>query len=138
MQLTNEPHPTPQLRDLQREILQYSRADGVALNAELFLPPGYDKDTHGPLPCLLWAYPRCAAPPPFLCGCCFDLLPLDASGVLARLGREVEQVSWTLPPDRTWQSETWPWRLPLSSEPIRLASGFRASNLLTSELSILA
>eukprot|EP00892_Ulva_mutabilis_P002989 jgi/Ulvmu1/12691/UM094_0049.1 len=58
VQLTNEPHPTPQLRDLQREILQYSRADGVALNAELFLPPGYDKDKHGPLPCLLWAYPR--------------------------------------------------------------------------------
>ena len=57
MQLTNEPHPTPQLRDLQREILQYSRGDGVSLNAELFLPPGYDKDKH-PLPCLLWAYPR--------------------------------------------------------------------------------
>jgi hypothetical protein len=60
-QLTNEPHPTPQLRDLQREILQYKRADGVSLNAELFLPPHYDPVTHGRLPCILWAYPRCAA-----------------------------------------------------------------------------
>lgn len=67
VQLTNEPHPTPQLRDLQREILQYTRADGVGLNAELFLPPGYDKDKHGPLPCLLWAYPRCAPPRRCLC-----------------------------------------------------------------------
>jgi hypothetical protein len=59
-QLTNEPHPTPQLRDLQREILQYKRADGVSLNAELFLPPHYDPTMHGRLPCILWAYPRCA------------------------------------------------------------------------------
>ena len=58
-QLTNEPHPTPQLKELQREILQYKRVDGVTLNAELFLPPHYDPATHGRLPCILWAYPRC-------------------------------------------------------------------------------
>jgi hypothetical protein len=70
LQLTNEPHPYPQLRSLQREILQYTRADGVALNAELFLPPHYDPAKHGPLPCILWAYPRCASR-----HCCADALP---------------------------------------------------------------
>jgi hypothetical protein len=58
--ITDEPHPFPSLREMQRETLQYKRADGVALNAELFTPPGYDKDKDGPLPCLLWAYPRCS------------------------------------------------------------------------------
>ena len=40
--------------------LQYKRADGTGLNAELFTPPGYDAERDGPLPCILWAYPRCA------------------------------------------------------------------------------
>lgn len=60
VQMTDEPHPFPQLRDMQKDILRYSRADGVELHAELFTPPGYDKAKDVPLPCLLWAYPRCA------------------------------------------------------------------------------
>jgi hypothetical protein len=28
------------------------------LTASLYTPPGYDKDRDGPLPCILWAYPR--------------------------------------------------------------------------------
>lgn len=28
------------------------------LTATLYLPPGYDKDRDGRLPCILWAYPR--------------------------------------------------------------------------------
>ena len=28
------------------------------LTATLYLPPGYDQAKDGPLPCLLWAYPR--------------------------------------------------------------------------------
>lgn len=38
--------------------LRYKRADGVDLTATLYLPPGYDQAKDGPLPCLLWAYPR--------------------------------------------------------------------------------
>lgn len=57
-QVTNYPHPYPQLRELQKEVIRYSREDGVFMTATLYLPPGYDKERDGPLPCLLWAYPR--------------------------------------------------------------------------------
>jgi dipeptidyl aminopeptidase/acylaminoacyl peptidase len=52
------PHPYPTLRGLSKQIIQYQRADGVDLNATLYLPPGYDLGRDGPLPALLWAYPR--------------------------------------------------------------------------------
>lgn len=57
--ISDEPHPYVNLKDLQRELLQYKRADGVGLTAELFTPPGYDAERDGRLPCVLWAYPRC-------------------------------------------------------------------------------
>lgn len=56
--LTDFPHPTPQLRDVQKEQIRYKRKDGVELTANLYLPPGYDAKRDGPLPTLLWAYPR--------------------------------------------------------------------------------
>jgi len=56
-QLTNFPHPTPQLQGLQKEMLQYERADGVKLTAMLYLPKEYKKGDK-PLPLLMWAYPR--------------------------------------------------------------------------------
>jgi dipeptidyl aminopeptidase/acylaminoacyl peptidase len=56
--LTRFPHPTPQLRDVQKEQIRYLRKDGVELTANLYLPPGYDARRDGPLPTLLWAYPR--------------------------------------------------------------------------------
>lgn len=28
------------------------------MTATLYLPPGYDKEKDGALPCLIWAYPR--------------------------------------------------------------------------------
>ena len=56
--LTDFPHPTPQLRDVQKEQIRYRRKDGVELTANLYLPPGYDAKRDGPLPTLLWAYPR--------------------------------------------------------------------------------
>src|SRR5690606_16832464 len=56
--LTDFPHPTPQLRDVQKEQIRYQRKDGVELTANLYLPPGYDAKRDGPLPTLLWAYPR--------------------------------------------------------------------------------
>lgn len=55
--LTAFPHPYPQMKDVKKELLKYKRADGVELTAELYLPPGYKKED-GPLPGLVWAYPR--------------------------------------------------------------------------------
>ncbi|MPQ58509.1 S9 family peptidase [Duganella sp. FT27W] len=56
--LTHYPHPTPQLRDIHKEQIRYSRHDGVELTATLMLPPGYDAARDGPLPLLMWAYPQ--------------------------------------------------------------------------------
>ena len=56
-QITHFPHLTPQLKDVQKELIRYERADGVKMTATLYLPPGY-KVQNGPLPMLMWAYPR--------------------------------------------------------------------------------
>lgn len=56
--LTHFPHPTPQLKDVQKEQIRYRRADGVDLTATLLLPPDYDAGRDGPLPLLMWAYPQ--------------------------------------------------------------------------------
>lgn len=56
-QITNFPHPYPQLASLQKEMIRYQRNDGVQLTATLYLPPGYDPSRDGPLPCLVWSYP---------------------------------------------------------------------------------
>lgn len=56
--LTDYPHPTPQLRDVTKEQIRYTRADGVELTGDLYLPAGYDAGRDGPLPLLMWAYPR--------------------------------------------------------------------------------
>jgi dipeptidyl aminopeptidase/acylaminoacyl peptidase len=55
--LTHFKHPTPQLRDVTKEQIRYTRKDGVELTANLYLPPGYDARRDGPLPLLMWAYP---------------------------------------------------------------------------------
>ncbi len=56
-QLTFFPHPTPQLADVQKELIRYERADGLQLTGTLYLPPGYSPDD-GPLPMVMWAYPE--------------------------------------------------------------------------------
>lgn len=55
--ITKFPHPYPQFASLQKEMIRYSRNDGVQLMATLYLPPGYDALKDGPLPCLVWSYP---------------------------------------------------------------------------------
>jgi dipeptidyl aminopeptidase/acylaminoacyl peptidase len=57
-QITSFPNPTPQLAGMQKEMIQYERADGVALSGTLYLPAGYDPQRDGPLPLFVWAYPR--------------------------------------------------------------------------------
>ncbi len=57
-QITNFPNPYESLMNVSKEFIQYKRADGVDLSATLYLPAGYDKEKDGPLPLLMWAYPR--------------------------------------------------------------------------------
>ncbi|MQL78122.1 hypothetical protein Taro_010525 [Colocasia esculenta] len=57
VQITQFPHPYPQLASLQKELVKYQRKDGVQLTATLYLPPNYDPAKDGPLPCLFWSYP---------------------------------------------------------------------------------
>jgi dipeptidyl aminopeptidase/acylaminoacyl peptidase len=56
--LTSYPDPAPQLAGIQRQIITYPREDGILLSATLFTPPGYEAERDGPLPAILWAYPR--------------------------------------------------------------------------------
>ncbi|MQA92423.1 MAG: prolyl oligopeptidase family serine peptidase [Gemmatimonas sp.] len=56
--LTDFPDPAPQLAGIQRQLITYTRDDGVPLSATLFTPPGYEPQRDGPLPTVLWAYPR--------------------------------------------------------------------------------
>jgi dipeptidyl aminopeptidase/acylaminoacyl peptidase len=57
VQLTHFDDPAPQLADVTRRLITYTRADGVALSGTLYLPAGYDPARDGPLPLLMWAYP---------------------------------------------------------------------------------
>jgi dipeptidyl aminopeptidase/acylaminoacyl peptidase len=51
-------NPYPQLDGITREKMSYKRADGVDLTGDLYLPKGYDSKRDGPLPVIIWAYPR--------------------------------------------------------------------------------
>ncbi len=55
--VTDFQHPYPQMKDVYKEMLTYKRDDGVDLSATLYLPPGREPGD-GPLPLLVWAYPR--------------------------------------------------------------------------------
>ncbi len=55
--LTTFPDPAPQLAGVTRQLVTYTRADGVPLSGTLYLPAGYDKERDGPLPLVMWAYP---------------------------------------------------------------------------------
>ena len=56
--LTDFTNPYPMLQGVSKEKIRYKRADGVELTATVYLPAGYDKEKEGPLPVLMWAYPR--------------------------------------------------------------------------------
>lgn len=53
--ITHFEDPTPQLRQLQKRIITYTREDGVPLSFQLYLPPGYTEGQR--LPTVLSAYP---------------------------------------------------------------------------------
>lgn len=57
-QITTFPHPNPGFADVQKEMIRYTRDDGVELTGTLYLPTGYNAAVDGPLPMLMWAYPQ--------------------------------------------------------------------------------
>ncbi|MES2653660.1 MAG: prolyl oligopeptidase family serine peptidase [Bacteroidota bacterium] len=56
--ITSFTNPYPQMEGVKKEKISYKRADGIDLTGDLYLPKGYDKEKDGPLPVLIWAYPR--------------------------------------------------------------------------------
>ena len=54
-ELTSFKDPAPQLTGMTKELVKYTRADGVPLSGTLYLPPGYQSGTR--LPLVVWAYP---------------------------------------------------------------------------------
>jgi dipeptidyl aminopeptidase/acylaminoacyl peptidase len=57
-QITHFENPYPQLAGITKEKISYKRNDGLDLSMDLYLPAGYDKEKDGPLPGILYAYPR--------------------------------------------------------------------------------
>lgn len=56
--LTAFANPYPSLEGISKQKLLYKRADGIDLTGDLYLPKNYDAKKDGPLPVLMWAYPR--------------------------------------------------------------------------------
>ncbi len=54
--LTDYKDPAPQLTGLKKQLIKYTREDGVELSGTLYLPPGYKEGERRP--CVVWAYPR--------------------------------------------------------------------------------
>jgi dipeptidyl aminopeptidase/acylaminoacyl peptidase len=55
-QLTHFSDPAPQLRGIHKQLVTYSRHDGVQLSFTLYLPADYKPGQR--LPTIVWAYPR--------------------------------------------------------------------------------
>lgn len=53
--LTQLPDPTPEVRRIQKRLVNYKRADGVDLSFTLYTPPDYQPGQR--LPAILYAYP---------------------------------------------------------------------------------
>lgn len=57
-ELTNFPDPQPELRELRKEKITYTRKDGIQLSATLYVAKNYNPQKDGPLPVMIVAYPR--------------------------------------------------------------------------------
>ncbi len=55
--ITSFPNPYPSLQGVVKQQLAYPRNDGLTLTGTLYLPKDYKRED-GPLPMLMWAYPR--------------------------------------------------------------------------------
>ncbi len=57
-QLTAFENPFKSIQNVHKEVITYTREDGLELSGTLYLPVGYDKDKKEKNPMILWAYPR--------------------------------------------------------------------------------
>ncbi len=58
-QLTYFKNPFESLNNVYKEVINYTRKDGVELSGTLYLPENYNRETKSEkLPLLIWAYPR--------------------------------------------------------------------------------
>ncbi len=56
--VTNFENPFASIQNINKEVINYKRDDGLDLSGTLYLPAGYDTNNPEKLPMLLWAYPR--------------------------------------------------------------------------------
>ncbi|MEL6854252.1 MAG: prolyl oligopeptidase family serine peptidase [Cyanobacteria bacterium J06607_13] len=56
--LTEFSDPLPWFEGIHKEIVRYTRPDGLPLSGTLYLPPNHNIEKDGPLPTLLWVYPE--------------------------------------------------------------------------------
>jgi len=56
--ITDFKNPFAAMQNVYKKVIKYTRPDGVALSAELYLPTNYDLQKKEKLPLLMWAYPR--------------------------------------------------------------------------------
>ena len=56
-QITFFENPFKALEDVEKEVIEYTREDGVELSGTLYLPVGYDKENKEKMPMIMWAYP---------------------------------------------------------------------------------
>lgn len=56
--ITNFKNPFESIQNVHKEVIQYTRKDGIQLSGTLYLPVGYDKTKKEKLPLLIWAYPE--------------------------------------------------------------------------------
>ena len=56
--ITSFTNPYPQLEGVVKQKISYKRDDGINLSGDLYLPKNYNKEKDGPLPVVMWAYPR--------------------------------------------------------------------------------
>lgn len=57
-QITHIKNPYQSLQDVHKELITYTREDGLELSGTLYLPVGYDMQKKEKAPMILWAYPR--------------------------------------------------------------------------------
>jgi dipeptidyl aminopeptidase/acylaminoacyl peptidase len=55
--LTAFENPFKSIEGIHKEVINYKRADGVALTGTLYLPVGYNREKKEKLPLIMWAYP---------------------------------------------------------------------------------
>lgn len=81
--ITEFANPYPSFEGVQKQQLSYPRNDGLKLTGTLYLPKDYDK-SDGPLPLLMWAYPR-------------EFKTADAAGQVKGSPYRFTRISWGSP-----------------------------------------